>query len=105
MIPLTFQVARSIVVRHGNPGFPMPQLDLYLMSPPPEDWTLRGRANFRSAAAPSVDARRARAEWVSLADAIESRGGRVCCLLPRPGAGLTGLPYTAEAGQLVQRRR
>ncbi len=73
------------------------------MSPPGPGWALRGRANFRSRSAAPVDARAALGEWVRLADAIEERGGRVVCLLPPPDTELTGLPYAAECGQLVER--
>jgi N-dimethylarginine dimethylaminohydrolase len=78
-------------------------IDLYLMSPPGPEWKLRGRANFRSESAAPVDARTAVREWVGLADAIEARGGRVVCLVPEPGTELTGLPYAAECGQIVER--
>lgn len=81
----------------------MALIDLYLMSPPGPDWQLRGRANFRSAAAAPVDARAAIREWISLADAVEARGGRVICLVPEPGTELTGLPYAAECGHVIER--
>lgn len=71
---------------------------LYLMSPPRADWALRGRANFKSRAADQVDADRARREWSTLADAIVDAGGEVVVLPPGP-AELTGLIYTAEAGE------
>jgi N-dimethylarginine dimethylaminohydrolase len=77
--------------------------DLYLMSPPGPRWALRGRANFRSAGAGQVDPKRGLAEWIALADAIEARGGRVVALIPDDDADLTGLPYTAECGQIVAR--
>ncbi len=80
----------------------MALIDVYLMSPPGPGWQLRGRANFRSASAPPVDARAAILEWVALADAIEARGGRVVCLVPEPGTELSGLPYAAECGQIVE---
>src|SRR5580698_1270676 len=81
----------------------MAEIDLYLMSPPGPGWRLRGRANFRSEAATPVDARAAIAEWISLADAIEARGGRVICLVPDPDTELTGLPYAAECGHVVEK--
>lgn len=81
----------------------MSTTDVYLMSPPSLGWSLRGKANFRSASAPAVDARRARAEWIALADAIEARGGRVVCLVPPSDTVMTGLPYAAECGQIVER--
>jgi len=80
----------------------MATIDLYLMSPPGPEWQLRGRANFRSATAAPVDARAAIREWLGLADAIEERGGRVLCLIPERGTELTGLPYAAECGQIVE---
>jgi N-dimethylarginine dimethylaminohydrolase len=80
----------------------MPTIDLYLMSPPGPDWRLRGRVNFRSEAAAPVSASAAIREWVALADAIEARGGRVVSLVPSPGTELTGLPYAAECGQIVE---
>jgi N-dimethylarginine dimethylaminohydrolase len=81
----------------------MAEIDLFLMSPPGPGWKLRGRANFRSEAAAPVDARAAIREWVALADAIEARGGRVVCLIPDPATELTGLPYAAECGHVVER--
>ena len=81
----------------------MASIDLYLMSPPGPEWRLRGRANFRSEAAAPVDARAAIREWAALADAIEERAGRVICLVPERGTELTGLPYAAECGQIVER--
>lgn len=81
----------------------MASIELFLMSPPAPTWQLRGRANFRSEAAAPVDARAAIREWVSLADAIEARGGRVVCLVPPRDTELTGLPYAAECGHLVER--
>ncbi len=83
----------------------MAPFDLYLMSPPGAGWRLRGRANFRSEAAAlagGVDARAAIREWIALADAVEARGGRVVCLVPEPDTELTGLPYAAECGQIVE---
>jgi len=74
------------------------------MSPPSPNWALRGRANFRSAQAPPVDAKIALREWISLADEIAARGGTVVCLMPKDDA-LTGLPYAAECGQIVSSDR
>lgn len=72
---------------------------IYLMSPPRKDWTLRGRANFRSEAATPVNPEAARREWSSLADAIVEAGGDVLVLPPNPRKPLTGMIYTAEAGE------
>jgi N-dimethylarginine dimethylaminohydrolase len=80
----------------------MASIDLYLMSPPAPEWQLRGRANFRSKTAEPVDGRAAIREWITLADAIEERGGRVVCLIPERATELTGLPYAAECGQIVE---
>lgn len=77
-------------------------IDLFFMSPPGPSWQLRGRANFRSASAPQVVASAAIREWVGLADALEARGGRVVCLVPPRDTLLTGLPYAAECGHVVE---
>lgn len=74
---------------------------IYLMSPPRSDWALRGRANFKSRAATTVDAEGARREWTQLADAIVAAGGEVI-LLPPGGPELTGMIYTAEAGEFYR---
>lgn len=76
--------------------------ELYLMSPPHPRWAIRARANFRSREAGAVDATRARAEWLTLARAIEARGGTVVSL-EAPDESLTGMPYAAECGQVVDR--
>ncbi|MFO0659646.1 MAG: arginine deiminase-related protein [Polyangiaceae bacterium] len=78
-------------------------MELFFMSPPGPRWALRGRANFRSEHASQVDPARARTEWSSLADAIESRGGTIVCLEPPADSTLTGLPYAAECGHVVER--
>jgi N-dimethylarginine dimethylaminohydrolase len=72
------------------------------MSPPPRGWRIRGAANYKSVARAAVNPRRAFAEWLALAEAIESAGGSVN-VVPPPGEGaevLTGLMYTANAGWL-----
>lgn len=74
-------------------------MTLFLMSPPRRDWQLKGKANFRSQAADGVDAVRARNEWCKLADAICNAGGDVLVCPPHPEATLTGMIYTAEAGE------
>lgn len=79
----------------------MNALPLYLMSPPRRDWALRGRANFKSRAAQGVDATRARYEWGALANAIVAAGGEVL-VLPPGNTSLTGLIYTAEAGEFFR---
>ncbi len=76
---------------------------VFLMSPPRKDWTLRGRANFRSQLAAPVNPERARREWSQLADAIVEAGGDVLVLPPHPAKNLTGLLYTAEAGEYFVR--
>jgi N-dimethylarginine dimethylaminohydrolase len=77
--------------------------DLYLMSPPSPRWALTGRANFRSREAAPVDARRARHEWLALAEAIERLGATVAALETDDPA-LTGMPYAAEAGHVLPPR-
>lgn len=75
---------------------------IFLLSPPRDDWGLRGKANFRSRQAGGVDAQRARAEWASLADAIVAAGGEVVVCPPNPAQNLTGMIYTAEAGEFYR---
>ncbi len=81
----------------------MSRSPLFLMSPPRSDWTLRGKANFRSQSANAVDARAARREWSALADAIVEAGGEVIVCPPNPRKNLTGMIYTAEAGEFYVR--
>lgn len=78
-------------------------MDLYLMSPPPRGWALKARANFRSQNAAAVDPAIARREWLSLARALEERGG-IVAVLPPPDDALTGMTYAAECGQVLARR-
>ncbi len=73
---------------------------IYFMSPPGLHWQLKARANFRSANATQVDAKKAQQEWLALANAIEACGGTVCVCLPDDDA-LTGMPFAAEAGHVV----
>jgi N-dimethylarginine dimethylaminohydrolase len=76
---------------------------IFLMSPPRLDWGLRGKANFRSRqAGASADAAKARAEWAELADAIVDAGGEVVVCPPDPDQNLTGMIYTAEAGEFYR---
>lgn len=71
---------------------------VFLVSPPRPDWTIRGRANVFARDAEAPPAAAARADWVAVCDAIEAAGG-VCAVVDNAvDAGLTGLPYTAEAG-------
>lgn len=75
----------------------------YLMSYPRPDWGLRGKQNFLSAsggAAPSP--RGAMRDWLAVASAIETAGGRVLVMPPSPCRNLTGMPYTAEAGEFYR---
>src|SRR5450631_2905030 len=75
---------------------------VFLMSPPPPDWRIRGGANYKSETRARVNPRRAMSEWLGLADAIEKNGGVVNVVPPRRSTGdpLTGLMYTANAGWL-----
>lgn len=76
---------------------------VYLMSPPRHDWQLKGKANFRSSTAQAApDAQAAQREWASLADAICEAGGEVLVCPPHPTQNLTGMIYTAEAGELAR---
>jgi len=75
---------------------------IFLMSPPRRDWALRGRQNFRSRQADAVDAGAARREWSLLADTIVEAGGHVLVLPPDPHQALTGMIYTAEAGEFYR---
>ena len=77
-------------------------MNIYFMSPPTAAWQVVGRANFRSEDAVKAQAKHAIREWISLADQIESLGGRVICLVPDSETHLTGLPYAAESGQVVE---
>lgn len=76
---------------------------IFLLSPPRLDWALRGKANFRSREAQAPDARRARREWAQLAGAIVAAGGEVLVCPPHPEQPLTGMIYTAEAGEFFRR--
>lgn len=78
------------------------EVPIFLMSAPREDWALRGRANFRSRQAGVADAGRARQEWAALADAIVAAGAEVVVCPPNPDAPLTGMIYTAEAGEFYR---
>lgn len=71
---------------------------VFLVSPPRPDWTIRGRANVFAKDVPPPTAAAARADWLTVVDAIEAAGG-VCAVVDN-GAdlSLTGLPYCAEAG-------
>jgi N-dimethylarginine dimethylaminohydrolase len=75
---------------------------IYLMSPPRADWALRGKANFKSIAAGEADAAAAIREWQQLADAIVEAGGEVLVCPPSMTDNLTGLIYTAEAGEFYR---
>lgn len=72
----------------------------FLMSPPRHDWGIRGRHNFKSRQSISAKASDARREWIALADAITHAGGEVVVCPPHPRRNLTGMMYTAEAGEL-----
>ncbi len=86
----------------SQPASPPAPGPFFLMSPPRPDWGLRGKANFRSRAASGADASRARDEWARLADAIVAGGGEVVVCPPDPDDNLTGMIYTAEAGEFYR---
>ncbi len=75
----------------------------YLMSYPGSDWHIRGGQNFRSEARSETNPRRAMMEWISLCDAITRAGGHIL-VMPPPSVDppLTGMIYTANAGQLFR---
>jgi N-dimethylarginine dimethylaminohydrolase len=74
--------------------------DLFLMSHPRWDWSIRGRANFLSQGTLGKvpGPRDAMRDWLQIAAAIEEAGGTVVVAPPPPHVSLTGLPYTAEWG-------
>jgi N-dimethylarginine dimethylaminohydrolase len=73
----------------------------FLMSYPPAAWSIRGGENFRSQSRAATNPRAALKEWLKLCDAITHAGGRILIVEP-PGETppLTGLMYTANAGEL-----
>ncbi len=74
-------------------------MDLYLMSPPSPSWSFRGHPNLWGKDTPELDARRARDEWLRLAEAIEGLGAKVA-VLP-PDDELPALPFAAQAGHAL----
>ena len=77
----------------------------FLMSYPRPDWGLRGRKNFLSAAGGAAPSPRgAMEDWLTVATAITDAGGRVVVMPPSESQNLTGLPYTAEAGEFYRDR-
>lgn len=80
--------------------------ELFLMSYPRRDWQIRGATNFKSqGAAASASAKEAMRDWLSITEAIHEAGGHILVLDPPEAKALTGLPYTAEAGQLGRDER
>ncbi len=75
----------------------------YLMSYPGPTWHIRGGENFRSQSREPTNPRRALKEWLSLCDAIVRASGHIL-VMPPPTVDppLTGLIYTANAGQLFK---
>ncbi len=77
----------------------------YLMSYPRPDWGLRGKQNFLSATSGEPPSPRgAMADWLTVARAVTAAGGRVVVMPPHADKNLTGLPYTAEAGEFFRDR-
>src|SRR5262245_453603 len=73
----------------------------FLLSYPGPAWRIIGAGNFRSEQRSVTDPRKARAEWLRLADTLAGLGAEVAVLPPTPHEPpLTGLVYTANAGQL-----
>jgi N-dimethylarginine dimethylaminohydrolase len=81
-----------------NPSQPV---RTFLMSYPGPSWQIRGGQNFRSQSRALTNPRQAGREWLTLADAIVAAGGNVV-VMPPPAVDppLTGLIYTANAGEL-----
>jgi len=79
-----------------------------LMSHPGPGWHIRGGQNFRSRELSPASPHKAMQEWLGLCDAITRAGGHILVLPPAPAAPagssadaeLTGMIYTANAGQL-----
>jgi N-dimethylarginine dimethylaminohydrolase len=72
----------------------------FLMSYPAANWRIRGGENFRSKERAATNPRAAMKEWLKLCDAITQAGGRILIMPPPEGGSLTGLAYTANAGEL-----
>jgi N-dimethylarginine dimethylaminohydrolase len=74
----------------------------FLMSYPSPSWHIRGGENFRSQGRVPTNPRAAMKEWLALCEAITHAGGRIL-ILPPPDVTppLTGLMYTANAGELL----
>jgi N-dimethylarginine dimethylaminohydrolase len=80
-------------------------MSTFLLSYPGPTWRIIGAGNFRSQSRAETDPRRALAEWVRLADALVSLGAELAVLPPpEHEPPLTGMVYTANAGQLFQAR-
>lgn len=80
-------------------------MSTFLLSYPGPTWRIVGAGNFLSQQRAEVDPKKARAEWVRLADALSALGAEVA-VLPPPSLDppLTGLVYTANAGHLFPGR-
>ncbi len=75
---------------------------LFLMSYPRPDWGIRGGSNFLSQKASAPSPRAAFQDWLAVAQSIQDAGGHVLVMPPCPTDNLTGLPYTAEAGEFCR---
>lgn len=71
----------------------------FLMSYPGPAWQIRGGQNFRSQERAATSPRAALREWIALGDAIVRAGGHIL-VMPPAAPELTGMVYTANAGQL-----
>src|SRR5260370_18885807 len=75
----------------------------FLMSYPGPGWHIRGGENFRSETRSETNPRRALKEWIALCDAITRAGGHILVMPPAAvDPPLTGMVYTANAGQLFR---
>lgn len=78
----------------------------FLLSYPSKSWRIIGAKNPHSEERPQTSAKQAKIEWVRVADALVGAGAEVV-VLPPPEIEppMTGLLYTANAGQLFDRFR
>ncbi|MCG3174168.1 MAG: hypothetical protein GMKNLPBB_02392 [Myxococcota bacterium] len=72
---------------------------VFLMSYPPRGWRITGGKNFRSAGRKSPSPAGALREWMALAGSIQALGGEIIVMAPPEGQTLTGMMYTANAGE------
>jgi N-dimethylarginine dimethylaminohydrolase len=75
----------------------------FLMSHPGPTWAIRGGENFRSKDRAPTNPKKAMLEWLKLCETISAAGGRILVMPPAAATpALTGMIYTANAGQLFK---